>query len=652
MVSNLEVRENCPSISFLFARLGGSLGVFPNLRGFVSEGSSLGVVLGDLYPLLRESVDWFEDLVKKLRLMSEVRSSDLDTGLSSSDGPMEGDTAVSTFREVRAFHALVEPCGLDSDAVNRFRDRFQFPERVRVRRPTDDDRACSFFPGEVCFYEAAFTCGLRLPVHPFVMELLAYLGIAPGQLMPNSWRIVVNCMEIWLAANGDMIKVNELVYLYRLKESKEYGYYELVPWERRTRIVKGLPSSFRYWKSRFVFVSGDNFETPSSQDWGEIPRLLRRWGTPTLAKRRPKLKSRYKERVEAAITYSQSIDNWDDLVDPRTLAFYNLGPDPSSYVLRSLDIEGKKKMTTKFNKGMYEKMRSKKDEPLSSLGKKVVRVKGKVTSVTPTVSTTPVVSGAETTRTASPATSVEEIPTPASKRPRTSDKEKDNSGSSSIWDDERLATDRARGVVNAEDLKVLSGSTPAELMGRHIHKLVQVLGEAVHFSAEYQAQEAKVESSLSRIKVLEMENSRLKRELTTAMEDVHQYKDEVKKLGDDLKVEQQLVLEKDEQLAAAKEKIKVVASRAIEGFQQTEEYNSVLFSWYFKGFELLRRYCIKHPSGVDLEALDMEEVDKEISADEAALAAAAEAPEDVPDAPVINAPALDAPAGDDADPVV
>ncbi|XP_075663167.1 uncharacterized protein LOC142632686 [Castanea sativa] len=516
MVSNLEVRENCPSISFLFARLGGSLGVFPNLRGFVSEGSSLGVVLGDLYPLLRESVDWFEDLVKKLRLMSEVRSSDLDTGLSSSDGPMEGDTAVSTFREVRAFHALVEPCGLDSDAVNRFRDRFQFPERVRVRRPTDDDRACSFFP----------------------------------------------------------------------------------------------------------------------------------------AKRRPKLKSRYKERVEAAITYSQSIDNWDDLVDPRTLAFYNLGPDPSSYVLRSLDIEGKKKMTTKFNKGMYEKMRSKKDEPLSSLGKKVVRVKGKVTSVTPTVSTTPVVSGAETTRTASPATSVEEIPTPASKRPRTSDKEKDAAGSSSIWDDEKLATDRARGVVNAEDLKVLSGSTPAELMGRHIHKLVQVLGEAVHFSAEYQAQEAKVESSLSRIKVLEMENSRLKRELITAMEDVHQYKDEVKKLGDDLKVEQQLVLEKDEQLAAAKEKIKVVASRAIEGFQQTEEYNSVLFSWYFKGFELLRRYCIKHPSGVDLEALDMEEVDKEISADEAALAAAAEAPEDVPDAPVIDAPALDAPAGDDADPVV
>ena len=124
--------------------------------------------------------------------------------------------------------------------------------------------------------------GLRFPIHPFIMELLDHFGIAPGQLMPNLWRIVVNCMEIWLAANGDMIKVGELVYLCHLKWSKEYGYYELVPWMRRTRIVKGLASSFRYWKSRFFFVSGDDFETLSSEAWGDIPRLIRRWGTPNL----------------------------------------------------------------------------------------------------------------------------------------------------------------------------------------------------------------------------------------------------------------------------------------------------------------------------------------------------------------------------------
>ena len=179
IVGSLEVRIACPSISFLFACLEGSLGVFPNVEDFVFEGNSLGVVLAELCPLLRRFVDWFEGLVKERGTMSEVRSSELDTGLSSSGEPVEGDTVVSTPREVRAFYALKEVCGLDAETVGRFRDRFQFPERVRVRRPNDKDRACHFFPGEVCFYEAAFTCGLRFPVHPWIMELLDHFGIAP-----------------------------------------------------------------------------------------------------------------------------------------------------------------------------------------------------------------------------------------------------------------------------------------------------------------------------------------------------------------------------------------------------------------------------------------------------------------------------------------
>ena len=59
-------------------------------------------------------------------------------------------------------------------------------------------------------------------------------------------------------------------------------------------------------------------------------------------KKRPKLKSRYIERVEKAIEYAPTIENWDNLVDPRTLAFYNLEPDPSAYVLRLLHTEEKK----------------------------------------------------------------------------------------------------------------------------------------------------------------------------------------------------------------------------------------------------------------------------------------------------------------------
>ena len=84
--------------------------------------------------------------------------------------------------------------------------------------------------------------------------------------MPNSWRIVISCIGIWLAATeGDMVKVDKFTNLYRLKESKEYGYYELVPWTREARPIRDLPSSFKYWKSQFFFMSGDGWETPSDK---------------------------------------------------------------------------------------------------------------------------------------------------------------------------------------------------------------------------------------------------------------------------------------------------------------------------------------------------------------------------------------------------
>ena len=75
MVGSSEVRIAWPSISFLFAHLGGSLGVFAHVESFVFEGNSLGVVLTELCPLLHQSLDWFEGLIRERRIMSEVRPS-------------------------------------------------------------------------------------------------------------------------------------------------------------------------------------------------------------------------------------------------------------------------------------------------------------------------------------------------------------------------------------------------------------------------------------------------------------------------------------------------------------------------------------------------------------------------------------------------
>ena len=95
------VRLDSPSVSYFFSRLGVFLeslgGHCPQVGQFVPQDFVFRSVLNELYPLTRCS------LVKKCLLSgmveerAKVRSSELDTGLSSSDNlvGMEVDTAVS-----------------------------------------------------------------------------------------------------------------------------------------------------------------------------------------------------------------------------------------------------------------------------------------------------------------------------------------------------------------------------------------------------------------------------------------------------------------------------------------------------------------------------------------------------------------------------
>ena len=73
-----------------------------------------------------------------------------------------------------------------------------------------------------------------------------------------------------------------------------------------------------------------------------------------------------------------------------------------------------------------------------------------------------------------------------------------------------------------------------------------MLRESFHITSEYLTQEAKITSSVSRLEALEEENSKLKKDLITAMDKSNSIKEKVKSLGDDLKAERQLTLEKDE----------------------------------------------------------------------------------------------------------
>ena len=141
--------------------------------------------------------------------------------------------------------------------------------------------ACHSYADEVCFYEADFVSGLRFLVHPFVRELFSYLHFASAQLVPNSWRILISCIVVWMSANnGDVIRRDEFLYFYHLKKSKNPGYYEFKPWDRASRLILDYPSSLPNWKPNLFFISGSSWEFVPGEDLDKTHKFFRSWGVP------------------------------------------------------------------------------------------------------------------------------------------------------------------------------------------------------------------------------------------------------------------------------------------------------------------------------------------------------------------------------------
>ena len=130
-------------------------------------------------------------------------------------------------------------------------------------------------------------------------------------------------------------------------------------------------------------------------------------------------------------------------------------------------------MTTKFNKDMYARMRNKKDEPLSAIGTKSIRITDRGTPILAALlsSLTSVLA-----RAVSPTPSVKEL-TPHNKRLRVGEKQKEkvDSRPSSIWDDAGVSVAKAQDIFSADEIKVFSRLPADDVARRHLHKLVQVI---------------------------------------------------------------------------------------------------------------------------------------------------------------------------------
>ena len=158
---------------------------------FVSHFTAFKPVLLTLYPLIRHSLIKLHLEMTTVKYRDDdVRSSELETRLSSNAKSLGKEVDMAMPKQPLStsstpLHALSKSCSLKGKHLKGFKKRFQFPKGTITRLPHSNKNACAFSHGEVCFYKAAFLCGLHFPsIHSsWAFFLISKLPLVSSSLM-------------------------------------------------------------------------------------------------------------------------------------------------------------------------------------------------------------------------------------------------------------------------------------------------------------------------------------------------------------------------------------------------------------------------------------------------------------------------------------
>lgn len=125
--------------------------------------------------------------------------------------------------------------------ISKIRTVLGIPSHMQMKASKKSERINSNMPGWCGMYTLTFTLGLRFPFPPFVSRVLAWLSIAPSQLMPNAWRTLLG--------------IDRLIELHKVKISlKEFRSHYVFTEEKDKRVKLGV----RKYKTHLVTMTTVN----------------------------------------------------------------------------------------------------------------------------------------------------------------------------------------------------------------------------------------------------------------------------------------------------------------------------------------------------------------------------------------------------------
>ena len=132
------------------------------------------------------------------RLTDEVDSDDDEAKVDSEETQVLA-TAVATDAESELEShpgegmLLKNPrsCVVPED-ISLWRYMYRIPQSVEVRVPFPHKRVDWVVPGWVAVYELMLRDGMRFPIPRLIRDVCDHYEIAPSQLMPNAWRVLMS----------------------------------------------------------------------------------------------------------------------------------------------------------------------------------------------------------------------------------------------------------------------------------------------------------------------------------------------------------------------------------------------------------------------------------------------------------------------------
>ncbi|KAL5839954.1 hypothetical protein ACOSQ4_012562 [Xanthoceras sorbifolium] len=142
-------------------------------------------------------------------------------------------------------------------------EEFSIPPEVGLRIPNEGERAIDPEPGSAAFHPSFMELGVRLPLKPYLRRFLRDIGLAPAQISPNGWRVLIGMWSLWkvLGIKTDL-SFAEIQHCYKLAPHTHGGdgWWYLASWTKQAGegLITGLPISKKEWKKTWFIAT----------DWG------------------------------------------------------------------------------------------------------------------------------------------------------------------------------------------------------------------------------------------------------------------------------------------------------------------------------------------------------------------------------------------------